>query len=351
MVFLPGLAEEASQNGWTRSQAISIIATEYLVIATYTFLIVLALRNIYTILVRQKEYKNLPILAFYTYAILAVSLRPINMIWFRTGNPVIANLDFVQQGAKLAVGVVQDWITLELAIRIRNAKGKSDVSEKQTRQLRIGRALLFSFVTLAFVAFNIIIIVRAHQHGGYAFPNNYCLVYSLLGYLFLCQVILMTLLVIWLFVETQRSIERERQARLDGKVTYNLWRERRTYAIISTIFGLSYIGRGFYNVYNSGGDGFGGSVFAAQMVEFTIYLFEGASMGVLMVFHCINFSNGRLFTQKEVEEPSYASVMPGEYHRFDTEEVDAESVSDRSKSEIEELERARIDQASFDDDN
>ena len=120
----------------------------------------------------------------------------------------------------------------------------------------------------------------------------------------------MTLLVIWLFVETQRSIERERQARLDGKVTYNLWRERRTYAIISTIFGLSYIGRGFYNVYNSGGDGFGGSVFAAQMVEFTIYLFEGASMGVLMVFHCINFSNGRLFTRRKLESHRMPRLCP-----------------------------------------
>ena len=59
----------------------------------------------------------------------------------------------------------------------------------------------------------------------------------------------MTLLVIWLFVETQRAVNRERKARLDGQVTHTLRRERCTYAIISIFFGLSYIGRYMVNDY------------------------------------------------------------------------------------------------------
>ena len=66
-----------------------------MVIATYILLVVLALRNIWSILIKQREYKNLPILAFYSYALLAVTLRPIMIIWYWTYNPVIVNLDYV----------------------------------------------------------------------------------------------------------------------------------------------------------------------------------------------------------------------------------------------------------------
>ena len=79
---------------------------------------VLALRNIYAILFKQKEYKNLPILVFYAYALVAVSLRLVCIIWQWAGITSLLNVDTVQQGAKLCVGIVQDWITLDLAIRI-----------------------------------------------------------------------------------------------------------------------------------------------------------------------------------------------------------------------------------------
>ena len=82
----------------------------------------LALRNIWVIIVKQQEYKNLPILMFYLFALIAVTLRPIFLIWYYTFKQTLFNLDFVQQLAKLCVGVVQDWITLELAIRIHKTK-------------------------------------------------------------------------------------------------------------------------------------------------------------------------------------------------------------------------------------
>ena len=100
-----------------------------MVIATYILLVVLALRNIWSILIKQREYKNLPILAFYVFTLLAVSLRTIFLIGQWTFMPIFQNTDFVQQGAKLCVGIVQDWITFELAIRIHNARGYSDISE------------------------------------------------------------------------------------------------------------------------------------------------------------------------------------------------------------------------------
>ena len=59
----------------------------------------------------------------------------------------------------------------------------------------------------------------------------------------------MVLLVLWLFIETRGAVNRETSARQDGKVTHTLRRERCTYAIITTFFGLSYIGRYYVNEY------------------------------------------------------------------------------------------------------
>ena len=100
----------------------------------------------------------------------------------------------------------------------------------------------------------------------------------------------MTLLVFWLFVETQRSVERERQASLDGKISNDLRRERCTYAIVSSFFALSYIGRYVANEYISCEEGFNGNMFVYGLTYVTVYFIEGASMGVLMMFHYMNFS-------------------------------------------------------------
>ena len=82
------------------------ISLDYLVIGMYCLLLILALVNIWFILVKQKEYKNLPILAFYAFAIIAISLRLVFKVIEWTPYPIVWNIDDVQQVAKLGVGVV-----------------------------------------------------------------------------------------------------------------------------------------------------------------------------------------------------------------------------------------------------
>ena len=65
----------------------------------------------------------------------------------------------MQQAAKLCVGIVQDWITLELAVRIHNAKVDSDISEAGKKKLRLVSYYIFSGITLAFLACTVSIIV------------------------------------------------------------------------------------------------------------------------------------------------------------------------------------------------
>ena len=93
----------------------------------------------------------------------------------------------IQQFAKLSVGVVQDWITLELAIRIRNAKGYKDISETAIRKLRIVRFILFTIVSVTFIALTIAVFVSAYRTNNslYAFGDKFCAFYDVIGYIFL----------------------------------------------------------------------------------------------------------------------------------------------------------------------
>ena len=122
-------------------------------------------------------------------------------------------------------------------------------------------------------------------------------------------------------------------------MTRSLRRERCTYATISIIFGLSYVGRYIINVYDRCGEHIG-SVFEQEMTYATVLLFEGASMGVLMLFHYQNFRQGSLLSTRKEVKPEYASIMPGEYHFFTDAEVEAHSLADRSSKTFEGSERA-----------
>ena len=99
----------------------------------------LGLRNVYEILFKQKEYKNLSILMFYAYMMVAVVLRLLFTVFFWEHSYFAFNIDLVQQAAKLCVGVVHDWITLELAIRIHHSKVYTEISEAGKKKLRIAR--------------------------------------------------------------------------------------------------------------------------------------------------------------------------------------------------------------------
>ena len=133
----------------------------YLDIAEYGLLLLLALRNIWKIVVLQGEYKNVPILMFYVLALLAISIRLINLIWINSNAPLIYNFGILQQPIKLCVGVVYDWITLELAIRIRHSKVYNDIDEATKKKLQLFRGLLFSAITVALIAYSISIIISA----------------------------------------------------------------------------------------------------------------------------------------------------------------------------------------------
>ena len=72
-------------------------------------------------------------------------------------------MDWVQQGAKLCVGLVQDWVTLELAIRIHITKSEVKFSATHRNKLRAIFNIVFAVLLLGFIAWTAAVIISAHQ--------------------------------------------------------------------------------------------------------------------------------------------------------------------------------------------
>ena len=74
--YLPGFKQKYVEKlGWSRAELVSYLFLDYTVIALYALLLALAFRNVWFILVKQREYRNLPILMFYIFALIAMTLR------------------------------------------------------------------------------------------------------------------------------------------------------------------------------------------------------------------------------------------------------------------------------------
>ena len=77
---------------------------------------------------------------------------------------------------------------MELAIRIHNAKGESDISVAAKRRLRAIFKIVFIALLAGLIAFIISVTMLSHKpdHYGFPFLENICQVIDTIAYLFLC---------------------------------------------------------------------------------------------------------------------------------------------------------------------
>ena len=140
-----------------------MITFTYVDFGLYCALLLFALRNIWVVVIKKQRYKRLPIPAFYTFAVVTLTLRPFFIIGSWTDDwKFFVNLDWVQQGAKLCVGLVQDWVTVELAVRIHVSKGVHDISKAGINRLRAIFKIVYLALVVGFIAWIITVIVSDH---------------------------------------------------------------------------------------------------------------------------------------------------------------------------------------------
>ena len=105
--------------------------------------------------------------------------------------------------------------------------------------------------------------------------------------------------------------------------------------MITIFFGLSYIGRFYVNDFEYGKAGIV-SWYAKDLALVLVWLFEGASLGALMIFHLVNFREGRLLSDPESRQ-TCISIAKEELHYFTNAEIEAHNLADESSYSIQDL--------------
>ena len=93
---------------------------------------------------------------------------------------------------------------------------------------------------------------------------------------------------------------------------HRLRKERCSYAIISFFFALSYALRFFFNVFVA----CNWTTFLIDILNTSVYLIEGSSMGILMIFHMKNFDGGTLMAETSSRLLMSGSIVNEKLHFF-----------------------------------
>ena len=105
--FLPG-SDTIQFEDYSKA-LIAFYATEhYILLGLYLFGIVLVTLNAWNILIKQGRYRTLPLLAFYIYAFLSLTVRTVYLIRFLIDDVNLKeSLINFYVATKLSVGIIQ----------------------------------------------------------------------------------------------------------------------------------------------------------------------------------------------------------------------------------------------------
>jgi len=144
---------------------------------------------------------------FYIFAFLSVSLRLVNTLTNWCPGPLLAYVvEDTYLIAKLCVGMIQAWTTLEMILRIRQifkSDGTQESYDRYDKRIKFGQYFFIIFTALVFVVYTTQDTIRSlqpHQENWYVYP-----VYAGMGYSYLAMFILTLVVNIFLFREIEAS--------------------------------------------------------------------------------------------------------------------------------------------------
>ena len=120
MPFFPYIQDYINEEYMTTTEYRIFFSIHVIDTIIYLALWILAVINIWLILIKQGKWRTMPLLTFYIYSFLVITMRIFLLI--------VSGKDFYEFGfiityqqpvAKIVVGVIQSWIIFELALRIR----------------------------------------------------------------------------------------------------------------------------------------------------------------------------------------------------------------------------------------
>ena len=162
MSILPLHDRLLDQGIFSKQELAWIAAAQYFMIIisflTFSWIVV----NVWRILIKQRKYKVLPLLSFYTAAALNVILRLVSSIWFfntvEDHQMTILVMDIL--ATKFMIGIDHTWINIELCLIINySLKSIQDPTSRPIfpiRHIKFGRIATVIFIAVFFTTINAI---------------------------------------------------------------------------------------------------------------------------------------------------------------------------------------------------
>ena len=100
-----------------------MITVVYTCLVLFVAMLVLALVNVWRILIRLKKYKVVPMTMFYIFTVLNILTRLLYLVFSLTNvyGVFIVGAIVMQPVFRLSAGLIQSWMMLELTLRIRQS--------------------------------------------------------------------------------------------------------------------------------------------------------------------------------------------------------------------------------------
>ena len=155
MFILPRHYDIFRNGTFTSQQLVWIAVAQYFMLIVSLVTLSWIFINIWRILIKQRKYKVLPLMSFYTAAVLNVIFRFFYTIWFfsiEDGNLTIFFMEIIM--TKFMIGIDQSWINIELCLII-NYSLKYP-TKFPIRCIKIGRIAIAIFISVLFTTVNIL---------------------------------------------------------------------------------------------------------------------------------------------------------------------------------------------------
>ena len=120
MIPAPRSDDYKNAENWNETQEEVVCLLMYLSVILYILMLAMTGHNVWVFLIKQKRYKTTgPLVLFYFLAVLIGLLRfYFSLFYFAVLIEFNMIVILLQPILKIFLGVVQCWITVELAIRI-----------------------------------------------------------------------------------------------------------------------------------------------------------------------------------------------------------------------------------------
>ena len=253
--ILPGVTREKAESiGITRGQYDIIVVEHYMLIGLYTLLFALVIVNIWTILVKQRRYKTLPLFAFYIFTFFAITLRLIYLIMaFSPHNLALQGINDLFLTSKLCVGLIQSWMIFEIALRVRQTYKsnycQSAGSESFENWVRCGQysTIAASIASIFAITIEDLLTMKDWKDENL---DQQDIRFNAFAFSFLGMFLLTASVNVVLICVLR---ERRKVAALYGHtgVNYDFRQESCTLKTILFFFGLSYLSRFVWDIYVS----------------------------------------------------------------------------------------------------